>query len=363
MLGALFASVWLVYTVYPLITTLTGSVPLWEKAALVSGLLVFAGLYALHWFQLCTTRWALLTYVLLAAIAVTMTLTAGSLGWGALFVYVAAAGAFSLSWRRAVVMVVVTGLLVGVTGWFGTHSLGEAATFMLPTVLTGFAMIGLGGTIRANRELRMAREEIARLAVSEERLRFARDLHDLLGHSLSVIVLKAELANKMAERAPERTASEVRDIERVARDALREVRDAVAGYRQPSLSHELESARVTLEAAGVEVCTNLGAGPLPTSLETTLAWAVREGVTNVIRHSGARRVEIALAPADSRVELSILDDGMGGEATAGSGLRGIAERLAARGGELRFGPRRGGGFELRASLPLRVTPDREAAPA
>jgi two-component system sensor histidine kinase DesK len=195
------------------------------------------------------------------------------------------------------------------------------------SLLTGFSVTFGRRMAQYGDDLRTAREEIARLAVSEERLRFARDLHDLLGHSLSVVVLKAELAGRLATTAPERAAEEIADVERVAREALREVRDAVAGY------------------------------PLPATLDATLGWALREGVTNIVRHSHARHAEVRLSRADGRVHLELVDDGDGCEGCEpGNGLRGLRERVEARDGSLESGPRPEGGFRLAVTLPVKEAP-------
>ena len=226
------------------------------------------------------------------------------------------------------------------------------------TVLAGLGMVSIARLVAGYRELRVAREEMARLAVAEERLRFARDLHDLLGHSLSVIVLKSELAGKLAETAPDRAAREVQEIERVARDALREVREAVSGYRQTSLTQELEGARQALEAAGMTVRIVQRTGPLPAPVDSVLAWAVREGTTNVIRHSGARRVRMTVVGEEARARLEIVDDGVGGSVDGeGSGLRGLRERVQARDGSLEFGPGREGGFRVAVTVPVKKTPE------
>ena len=193
--------------------------------------------------------------------------------------------------------------------------------------------------------------------MSEERLRFARDLHDLLGHSLSVVVLKAELAGRLATTAPDRAAEEMADVERVAREALREVRDAVVGYRQPSLDQELEGARQILQSAGVLARCEPVAGPLPATLDATMAWALREGVTNVVRHSGARHAEVLLSRDNGQVHLELLDDGKGCDGCEpGNGLRGLRERVEARDGSLESGPRAEGGFRLAVTLPLKEAP-------
>src|SRR5438309_515445 len=152
--------------------------------------------------------------------------------------------------------------------------------------------------IQANRQLSQAREQIARLAVGEERLRFARDLHDLLGHSLSVIALKSELAGRLIKTTPGLAAHEVEDIEKVARDALRDVREAVAGYRQPTLAAELAGAHEALTAAGIDYRAEDEHMPLPPAIEAVLDWTVREGVTNVMRHSKAKRCEIRISSRD-----------------------------------------------------------------
>jgi two-component system sensor histidine kinase DesK len=223
-------------------------------------------------------------------------------------------------------------------------------------------MTGIGTAVgqrmsRYGSDLRLAREEIARLAVSEERLRFARDLHDLLGHSLSVVVLKAELAGRLATTAPDRAAEEMADVERVAREALREVRDAVAGYRQPSLDQELEGARQILQSAGVLARFEPVAGPLPATLDATMAWALREGVTNVVRHSGARHAEVLLSRDNGQVHLELLDDGKGCDGCEpGNGLRGLRERVEARDGSLESGARAEGGFRLAVTMPLKEAP-------
>ena len=205
-------------------------------------------------------------------------------------------------------------------------------------------------------QLRRAREELARAAVNEERLRFARDLHDLLGHSLSTIVLKSELAGRLAPRAPGRAAAEIADVERTARDALQQVRAAVAGYRRPSLVGELAAARELLAAAGIDAhIDSSSAEGLPPAADGLLGWAVREGVTNVVRHSRARSCAIRLAMRAGRATAEIVDDGTGngtGGGEGGCGLVGLIERATAEGGSVDAGPMAGGGFRLAVDVPL-----------
>jgi two-component system, NarL family, sensor histidine kinase DesK len=204
-------------------------------------------------------------------------------------------------------------------------------------------------------QLRLAREELARAAVNEERLRFARDLHDLLGHSLSTIVLKSELAGRLVPRAPGRAGAEIADVERTARDALQQVRAAVAGYRRPSLVRELAAAHELLVAAGIDARIDASPNTLPPAADGLLGWAVREGVINVVRHSRARSCTIRLARRDGRATAEIVDDGSGGGAAGnegGCGLAGLIERATAEGGHVDAGPIPGGGFRLVVDLPL-----------
>ena len=171
-------------------------------------------------------------------------------------------------------------------------SSGVAAGYAVSAVGVGLLLVLMRDLRMRNQELNEARAELALSAVAAERERFARDLHDLLGHSLSVIAIKAELAGRLMSIDPERAAAEVADVEGVARESLREVRQAVSGYRQPTLEKELEGARVALSAAGIEAEVERAPVTLDPEVEAVLAWAVREGATNVIRHSGATHCQV-----------------------------------------------------------------------
>ncbi|WP_051752602.1 sensor histidine kinase [Streptosporangium amethystogenes] len=195
-------------------------------------------------------------------------------------------------------------------------------------------------------ELQQTRQELARVAVAEERLRFSRDLHDLLGHTLSVMVVKAEAVRRLAPRDAEAAARQAADIEAVGRTALTEVRAAVSGYRGRGLASELASARTVLADAGIAATVTVSEDRPAPEADALLGWAVREGVTNVVRHSAARTCEITL----EGTVLEIRDDGRGaGSGTLGNGLRGLTERVVALGGTLEAGG--GDGFVLRVTLP------------
>jgi two-component system sensor histidine kinase DesK len=224
---------------------------------------------------------------------------------------------------------------------------------VLTIVSIGVLMTAFGRIARANRELRATRERLARLAVSEERLRIARDLHDLLGHSLSVIALKSELARKLVEGEPRRAASELDDIQSVTRTALAEVREAVEGYRQLGLAEALENARAALAAAGIDCDLTQTDVALPADVDAVLAWAVREGTTNVIRHSRALHCAIRVRADERRAAVEIEDDGSAQPTLRrGTGLSGLRERAERVRGELEAGARPDGGFRLRLTIPL-----------
>lgn len=203
---------------------------------------------------------------------------------------------------------------------------------------------------RANADLRQARAEVERLATVAERERIARDLHDVLGHTLSVIVLKSELAARLADVDTARATHEIRDVERIAREALRDVREAVSGYRALALGAEVTRVRDVLATAGVAVACSTDSVPLTPSQESVLALALREGVTNVVRHAKATRCDVNLIHAGDACRLEIHDDGNGGTAAEGSGLRGMRERIEALGGT--FARTVSSGTHLVLTLPL-----------
>ena len=208
----------------------------------------------------------------------------------------------------------------------------------------GLDMIGVARLGSAIRELHAARQALARMKVEEERLRLARDLHDLLGQSLSVITLKSEVARGLITEDPARCAQELSEIEQVSRKTLREVRKTVAGYRQPTLSNELDGAQQLLEAAGIEYSIEELHEELPRSLDAVLAWTVRDGVTNVIRHSRARHCLLRFTREQGRIGVEVLNDWEWGEdapvqcAGQGSGLLGLRERVSVLGGTMEAGP-------------------------
>src|SRR5829696_6517285 len=356
LLGPLFGLVFLIYPVRAVLTS--DPTPARVSLALV-GAALFAGVFLwLMWMQ--EPLWSAFaepsevrkrraTIAFLAVLALALNLALGS-EWRVLFFHVNVAAGIMLLTRDA--YVAISGLAAT------TLALGFVsgmAWLALPTAAIGLSATAFVRQVAAVAELRSAREELARLAVSEERLRFSRDLHDLLGHSLSLITLKSELAGRLLPMAPEKAATEVHDIEDVARQALGEVREAVAGYRSPTLEEELAGAGEMLEAAGIACRIENEAGVLPNAVDAVLAWAVREGTTNVIRHSRAGHCRIRLGHEDHEIYAEITDDGEGSrgddEETSGSGLSGLAERVATYAGHIEAGPPPDGGFRLLVGLP------------
>jgi two-component system sensor histidine kinase DesK len=202
------------------------------------------------------------------------------------------------------------------------------------SLIVGGPNIHFSETSRQNEKLRLAHDEIEQLAKLAERERIARDMHDLLGHTLSVVVLKSELAAKLVARDPARAEREMREVEAVSRQALGEVRRAIQGYRTRGLHAELQSVRKALDAAGIELHAELPALALPAAAEGVLALALREAVTNVARHSGAQHCWVGLKSDERTVSLEVRDDGKGGAAQEGSGLSGMRERARALGGDV-----------------------------
>ena len=347
---------WLLFQAFPIADLVTTERPAGTRVLAAVLLVAFTAVYltAMSSFPFRSgPRW---DFLAVAVLGVGLAVTFGS-AWAGLLIYVSAAAATLLPqrWVWPVVIgaaAVCAAVLVASADW---------SLFILPVLclLTAFALRGTRYLVTVNRELTEARDELARNAVAEERLRFARDLHDLLGHSLSLIALKSELARRLAEADPHRAQQEMADVEEAARRALAEVREAVSGYRQVSCAQALAEARAALSGAGIALRQPDRVPVLPGGVDAALGWVVREATTNVLRHSGARTVTVGLTEDGVRAELTVTDDGAGsgdrmtvvGRAP-GAGLAGLRERVAALGGELDAGPVDGGGYRVRAAVPL-----------
>ncbi|MDT0328184.1 sensor histidine kinase [Nocardiopsis lambiniae] len=322
-----------------------------------TGLLLFATLYAGVVTRDPTRprradRGVSIVLVVLTALAVVLSLAYGGT-WVFLFMMAALACGTALPTVPLVGALIVLGGSAGVISGHRSDELWLPMVSGYGTFISGImvaALLGLGETVR---ELSRTREELALAAVDRERLRFSRDLHDLLGHSMSVIVVKAEAVRRLAPRDAAAAAAQAADIEEVGRRSLTEIREAVSGYRESGLSHELDRARSALAGAGMTVTVRRSGPPPPTEAEAVLGWVVREAVTNAIRHSGASNVELVVAHEDGNARVTVTDDGCGRSPgpEGGHGLTGLGERLALAGGRLESGNAPGGGFRVSAELP------------
>ncbi|MBA8884039.1 sensor histidine kinase [Dokdonella fugitiva] len=279
----------------------------------------------------------------------------------------ACASAAGISLRRLIEIIagalVVFSLELWLLGWPGEY----IALSVTITAMVGLAISAANHFHHEKRlrlaELKLSHDEVRRLAALAERERIGRDLHDLLGHTLSLITLKSELAVKLFERDAQAARREIADVERVARDALGQVRRAVTGIRTAGLSAELASARLLLESSDVRLEYELAEAPLPAEIETVLALTVREAVTNIQRHAHATRARVQVGVEDGVAHLEISDDGIGATIVPGNGLGGMRERLALLDGRLEIQSVRGRGTRVAASVPLPPAAAGSMAPA
>jgi two-component system, NarL family, sensor histidine kinase DesK len=312
----------------------------WLVVAAIVALFVPVYIYGTS-YQGRRRRWALLASLVLGVAA-----TPVNAGAAVLFVYAAAfAGGLSsrpvvLRWLWAITAVVVCTFAVS-----PIPLPYRLLSYLPPLVFVwviGFATMGETQREREATRLRIENHRIQHLATLSERERIARDLHDLLGQSLTALVLRAQLVQRLVATDPQRATHEAQGVEQAARDALREVRTAVSGWRHVSVDTELASALATLQAAGVtaEVDAAVSESLAPV-VEVALALALREAVTNVVRHAQANRCRITIDEVDGMIRLVVADDGVGGNAPEGNGLTGMRERITGIGGRVERRARRG----------------------
>ncbi|WP_225589520.1 sensor histidine kinase [Pseudoxanthomonas sp. PXM01] len=259
-------------------------------------------------------------------------------------------------WTRVGALFALLGGYCGMAAWLGFPAFVPAVTAIISVaVFTGNYF--QSETVRKRAELKLSHDEVRRLAALAERERIGRDLHDLLGHTLSLVALKSDLAGRLVERDPQAARNEINEVSRVARDALAQVRRAVTGIRAAGLAAELASAKLLLESDGVTLRYEAQEAVVPPDLETVLALALREAVTNIQRHARATLAEVSLTSTDAQVRLRIRDNGVGSAAVPGNGLAGMRERVESRGGQLRIDStlRQGTSVEIVLPLPSRDT--------
>jgi two-component system sensor histidine kinase DesK len=324
--------IWLAYSIFFLIDPIMShSRRLWIESGVIYAIFLVTYVSYMKARTVSQRRALLLALYILGVASFPITTGASSF-----FIYSAAFLPFvvaSLPIVTAIIIAQTLGLVI--EGWL-LHVNPIALT------ITAFVMAIVGASNffiarqkRADMKLRMAHEEIEQLAAVAERERIARDLHDVLGHTLSVIVLKSELAGRLIERDPQRAALEIAEVEKTARTALSEVRQAIGGYRSQGLPAEMELARSTLQAAGVTLACETPLPHLYATEETVLCLAVREAVTNIVRHAQATHCRIGFnTSVDGYHSLLITDDGAHPELHEGNGLRGMRERVQSLGGRL-----------------------------
>lgn len=249
----------------------------------------------------------------------------------------------------AVVMAGVAGILLET--WLFHIPVWAGLMGVFFCIVIGFSNLAYSRQQRASYMLQRANEEIEHLAQVAERERIARDLHDLLGHTLTVITIKSELANRLLDRDPERARQEMQEVESTARKALQEVREAVNGYRTDGLHAEVVRARRALESAGLTVQSNAEATDTSPSVSNVLCLCLREAVTNILRHAHAKRCEIHLRVELGKAVLEVTDDGVGFQGRQGNGLRGMRERIRDLHGSMDVHSLPGAGTMLRVSVP------------
>jgi two-component system sensor histidine kinase DesK len=260
------------------------------------------------------------------------------------------------SWSLAAIVVIAA--VIGFEALMLDLGIGFWAVNTLVVVTLGGVCIHWSEINKANAELMRKQSEIERLAKIAERERIARDLHDLLGHTLSVSVLKARLAAKLIRRDANAAEKEINEIERISREALGQVREAVQGYRNAGLAEELDNARSALNTANVDSQFSIDdeAAKTPSQIENVLAMALREAVTNVIRHAGGTRCRVELSTQDQNVVLQIVDNGSGGAIVPGAGLNGMRERVESLGGSIDVDGTSMSGTILKVRIPMVTQP-------
>jgi two-component system, NarL family, sensor histidine kinase DesK len=351
----LLAGIWLVYLIDPLVN-------LWRydsiaQRVLGTGLIVvFSAVYIVMVPRAfgCPPR---LRAAVLGTMVGTSALYFAFCGDGSAFApYLAVVVILLLPWSSAVplVLALTAAVTIGpghVAAWHDSgFQWGVGLGTLFASIIVGAMRLFAGTTGQLHR----AEEEIEKLAAEQERLRIARDLHDLLGHALTTVTLKAELASRLVARDPERAAAEMAEVAQLGRQSLADVRAAVSGFREVSLVKELAAAREVLQAAGIEAELPAAAEDVPGDLRELFGWVVREGVTNAVRHSRARRVAVRVEGRVIEIDNDGVEDGPGDAArarTTGHGLIGLSERVAMVGGEVRAGPQGEGGYRLRVEVP------------
>lgn len=346
----------------------------WRRVLLATGMLIYPCVTALGVAQYATGTTAVVGYAIVAAFCVCYALTGVSFASGrqarawvllgvmavlfaaelpvarnfAFYLAAVVVSSAAMMLRRYMLLIIASGAFAALVVPWAVRPWRSGPGWMeaVMIVFTSLMVCGFSEIAAANRALLEARAEVARLASEAERTRIARDLHDLLGHSITVIAVKSGLARRLAESGSPRAVEEIAEVEVLSRHILNDVRAAVSGYREVTLAGELARARELLRAAGVVADLPTATDAVDAAHQELFGWAVREGITNVVRHARATRCTVSLSAAC----VEIRDDGTGTPAPGGNGLTGLRERMAAAGGTVEAGPAAPGGWRLRVTL-------------
>jgi two-component system sensor histidine kinase DesK len=377
--GVIWAGAWMWPLIAPAIACLRSEVPhaVWAGVGLVTFMVLYL-IVVTNAFDEdrrqrrgALPRLDVVLLLVLAALGITLFIAyrAEPSGWWNLMLYVAVVGTALLppklaaAWTLGVVAVTISWALTARGA--DAPDRGGLAQIVFGTLMAGALVQIIKQMQRYIRMLRDTRAELAQNAVAQERLRFARDLHDLLGHTMSLIVVKAEVVRRLVEREPALAAEAAADIEAIGRRALTEVREAVNGYRAPEFPVELDSVRTALASAGISVRVRHDGPPVPPAASQVFGWVIREAATNVIRHSGAKACDITVDVDREAATVEIIDTGHGHRLVAGPGdtatrkgvgLVGLRERVVAAGGTLTTGNAPRGGFRVTAAMPATGVP-------
>jgi two-component system, NarL family, sensor histidine kinase DesK len=338
--------VWLVYSLPFLFTAIAAPYTPFQKGVMLVSFVLFLPLYFGGYFL----RTASILWIVAGLDAIAIVNSQWNPSAASFFIYGSACIANGFSTRAAVKVLIAqlvigaaASFLLGMEWWFYMASIAISA-------LIGALTIQAKAKEAGDAKLRLAQEEVERLAKLAERERIARDVHDLLGHTLSVVVLKSELAQKLMSRDPAKALQEMAEVERISRQGLSEVREAITGYRSSGLAAEIEHVRETLTAAGIDTSIEARPVTLLPAQESALTLALREAATNVIRHAAATKCHIRFYAQDGSALMEVQDDGRGSDAPFGNGLTGMSERIQALGGVLMKETERGTRLLIR--LPL-----------
>ena len=321
---------WLIYSLPFLFASLFASIPALKKEVLLLEYIAFLVLYFAGQF----IRGPRILWIIAGLDVIAIAGSAWNPGAASFFIFGAAFVANGFSTRKAALVLVVQVLVGGLGAFMLNAEWWFYIGSMVISALIGALTIQARAKEAGDAKLRLAQDEVERLAKLAERERIARDMHDLLGHTLSVVVLKSELAQKLMSRDPAKAMQEMAEVERISRQGLAEVREAITGYRSSGLSAEIEHVRETLTAAGIDTTIEARAVSLAPAQESALTLALREAATNVIRHAAATKCHIKFYAQDGSALMEVQDDGRGSDAPFGNGLTGMRERIQALGGVL-----------------------------